>query len=161
VTAEVEVPAQGARGVIVAQGGRFGGWSLYAHEGRLKYFYNYFGVDHYEVEATSELHPGTHQVRMEFDYDGGGPGEGGNVALFVDGKRVGVGRVDHTVPVAFSTDETLDIGIESGSPVSSDYPAHDNRFSGRVNWVNLDARGIDEDRLVPAEIHYAAAMARQ
>ena len=76
VTAEVVVPSSGAEGVIIAVGGIIGGWSLYAKDGKLKYHYNFYGVDRYTVEGTSKIPPGTHQVRMEFKYDGGGPGEG-------------------------------------------------------------------------------------
>jgi hypothetical protein len=91
VTAEIEVPQAGATGVIVAQGGSMAGWSLYAHEGRLKYHYNYMAVRQYAVADSSSLPAGRHQVRMEFTYDGGGLGKGATVTLFVDGKQVGQG----------------------------------------------------------------------
>jgi hypothetical protein len=97
VTAEIEVPQAGATGVIVAQGGSMAGWSLYAHEGRLKYHYNYMAVRQYAVADSSSLPAGRHQVRMEFTYDGGGLGKGATVTLFVDGKQVGQGRIDRTI----------------------------------------------------------------
>src|SRR4029079_5019230 len=109
VTAEVDVPGPGAKGVIVAQGGGMGGWSLYAHEGKLKYFYNFLGMLHFEVTATSPLPAGTHQARMEFTYEGGGIGKGAAVALYVDGKKAGEGRVDRTHALFFSMDETLEV----------------------------------------------------
>jgi hypothetical protein len=96
VTAEVEIPESGAKGVIVAQGGGMGGWTLYAHEGKLKYFYNFLGMLHSEVSATSPLPAGKHQARMEFTYDGGGIGKGAAVALYVDGKKIGEGRIKRT-----------------------------------------------------------------
>jgi arylsulfatase len=96
VTADLEVPAKGAEGVMIAQGGRFGGWSLYAKGGKAKFVYNVLGIKSYEVESTSAIPAGKTQVRMEFAYDGGGPGKGGNVTLYLDGKPVGKGRVDQT-----------------------------------------------------------------
>src|SRR4029079_16653358 len=88
VTAEIDVPDAGAEGVIIAQGGNIGGWSLYAKGGKLKYCYNLLGLQHFYVESKGPLPTGTHQVRMEFTYAGGGLGKGGTAALFVDGKKV-------------------------------------------------------------------------
>lgn len=161
VTAEIVVPHSGAEGVIVAQGGRFGGWSLYAKSGRLKYCYNYFDIEHFFVEGTIAIPPGTHEVRMEFNYDGGGPGKGGTVSLVVDGDKVGEGRVDRTVPVGFSIDETCDVGQDFGSPVSPDYHPHQNSFSGEVNWVHIDLSGDDYDREVSPKERFQAAMVWQ
>ena len=118
VTAEVVVPPSGAEGVIVALGGIIGGWSLYAKDGKPKYCYNFYGVNRYTIEGTSTIPPGTHQVRMEFEYDGGGLAKGGTVTLYVDGKKVGEGRVEQTEPMVFSADETCDVGNEFGSPVT-------------------------------------------
>lgn len=159
VTAAVVVPAAGAEGVIVAQGGRFGGWSLYAKDGRLTYCYNFFAIEHVFVEAAAALPEGPHEVRVQFTYDGGGIGKGGVVSLFVDGARAGEGRVERTVPIAFSLDETCDIGRDTGAPVSPDYPARANRFSGEVDWVRIDITGDDHDHQVPAEDRFQAAMA--
>jgi len=141
VTAEIEVPESGAEGVIVAQGGLIGGWSLYAKDGKPKYCYNFFGLHRYTVEGATKLPSGKHQVRMEFQYDGGGIAKGGTVTLYVDGKKTGEGRVEQTEPFVFSADETCDIGDEFGSPVTDDYPPH-KKFSGEVNWVQLD---VDKD----------------
>ena len=96
VTAEIVVPATGAEGVIVAQGGNIGGWSLYAKGGKLKYCYNFLGIQCFYAESSSPLPPGDHQVRMEFAYAGGGLGKGGTVSLYVDGKKVGEGKVGAT-----------------------------------------------------------------
>jgi hypothetical protein len=114
VTAELEVPAAGAKGVIVAQGGSMGGWSLYAHEGKLTYFYNFLGMLHFKVTATPPLPAGTHQVRMELTYDGGGHGKGATVTLYVDGNAVGTGRIGRTHFLIFSMDETLEVGCDVG-----------------------------------------------
>jgi arylsulfatase A-like enzyme len=161
ITAELDVPEGGASGVIVAQGGSVGGWSLYAKEDKLTYCYNYFGIDLTFVRADAPLPAGTHQVRMEFAYDGGGTGKGGAVALSVDGEQVGEGRVAATVPNAFSADETCDVGREFGSPVSPDYGPQDNAFSGEVNWVQIDLEGEDSDHLISPEERFQIAMARQ
>jgi arylsulfatase len=163
VTAEVVVPTKGAEGVIIAVGGIIGGWSLYARKGKPIYHYNFYGVHRYVIEGTSEIPPGLHQVRMEFVYDGGGLAKGGNVILYVDGTKVGEGRVDQTEPLVFSTDETCDIGFQSGTPSSTDYGPHGNRFSGEVNWVEIDLGkdAISLDHLIDPEDRLRLAMARQ
>jgi arylsulfatase len=163
VTAEIEVPAAAAEGVIVAQGGNMGGWSLYAHEGKLKYFYNFLGIQHFDVTASSPLTSGAHQARMEFTYDGGGMGKGATVALYVDGKKVGEGRVGRTHALFFSMDETLEVGCDVGEPVSPDYGARDNAFNGKVKWVqiDIDAAAKDVDHMIGAEERFQVAMARQ
>jgi hypothetical protein len=127
----------------------------------LTYCYNYFGIDRDIVIATTPIPAGTHQVRMEFAYDGDGLGKGGTVTLYHDGQQVGEGRVEATPPVAFSADETCDVGREYGSPVSSDYGPHDNVFTGEVNWVQIDLEGEDNDHLVSPEERFQVAMARQ
>jgi arylsulfatase A-like enzyme len=161
ITADVDVPKSGAEGVIIAQGGSTNGWSLYAKGGKLKYCYNFFGIDLSFVEATQPIPAGHRQVRMEFKYDGGGLAKGGGVTLFVDGKQVGQGRVEKTVPMAFSGDETCDVGREAGSPVSTDYGPTGNEFSGEVNWVQIDLEKDDHDHLISPEERFQVAMARQ
>ena len=163
VTAEIEVPAAGAKGVIVAQGGAMGGWSLYAHEGKLKYLYNLLGVREFAVTAGTPLAAGTQQVRMEFGYDGGGLGKGATIALYADGKKVGEGRVDRTHLFIFALDETTEVGCDLGEPVSQDYPPRGNEFNGKVNWVqiDIDAAAKDIDHMIGAEERFRLAMARQ
>jgi arylsulfatase len=163
VTTDIEVPASGAKGVIVAQGGNMGGWSLYAHEGKLKYHYNFLAILHFDVTASSPLPAGQHQVRMEFAYDGGGVGKGAIVALYVDGKKVGEGRLARTTAFFFSMDETLEIGCDVGEPVSPDYGPRGNEFNGKVNWVqiDIDAAAKDVDHKIGAEERFQLAMARQ
>jgi arylsulfatase len=163
VTADIEVPKSGAEGVIVAQGANIGGWSLYAKKGKLKYCYNVAGVNHYFVESKSELPAGPHQVRMEFAYDGGGLGKGGKVTLFVDGSAVGEGRIPMTQAFVFSADDGLDVGEDSGAPVSPDYGPQGNAFNGEVKGVQLAIAAAAEsaDHLVNAEDAIRIAMARQ
>ena len=128
VTADLTVPDGGATGVIVAQGGAFGGWSLYLHEGRPTYCYNLFGIQRFHVRADQAVPAGDHQVRLEFTYDGGGLGKGATADLYVDGTQVATGRVDATVPMVFSGDETLDVGSDTGTPVSDDYNSRGQRL---------------------------------
>jgi arylsulfatase len=163
VTAEIEVPKSGAKGVVVAQGGAMGGWTLYAHEGRLKYLYNFLGMQRTAVSSRSPLPAGTHQVRMEFTYDGGGIGKGAAIALYVDGSRVGDGRVARTHALFFSMDETTEIGCDVGQPVSPDYGPRGNEFTGKVNWVriDIDAAARDVDHMIGIEERYQLAIARQ
>ncbi len=163
VTSEIEVPPDGAEGVIIAQGGRFGGWSLYAKDGRAKFHYNVLGIKSFDVEATEPIPTGTTQVRMEFAYDGGGMGKGGNVTLYYDGKEVGSGRVDQTQGFVFSADETTDIGYESGTTVSPDYTAHTSKFNGKIDWIRIDLGddAKDADHYIEPDERFRIAMARQ
>lgn len=163
VTAEVTVPESGARGVIIAQGGRFGGWSLYACEGRLKYCYNAAGIQLTHVAGRTSIPAGTHQLRIEFAYDGGGLGKGGTITLYLNGQKDGGGRVEQTMPFVFSIDETCDIGRDAGTPVSPDYGLRGNEFSGNVNWVELavDEAATDDDHLAGGEERFQIEMMRQ
>jgi arylsulfatase A-like enzyme len=161
ITAEVEVPPKGAEGVIIHQGGAFGGMSLYAKNGKAKFAYNFFGLQTFATEASQPIPAGKHQVRMEFAYDGGGLAKGGNVSLYYDGKKVGEGRVERTVPMLFSGDETTDVGRDTGTPVSSDYTRHTSVFSGKVNWVQLDLGKDAHDHFISSEERLNVAMARQ
>jgi arylsulfatase A-like enzyme len=163
VTAEVVVPEAGAEGVIFAWGGITGGFSLYAKGGKPKYCYNFCGLQHFFVEGDRAIPAGTHQVRMEFIYDGGGLAKGGTVSLFIDGKEVGEGRVEITEPFAFSADETVDVGMEGGSPVSPDYGPRDNAFNGQVNWVEMDVDqdALDQDHFLTGEERFHVALALQ
>jgi arylsulfatase A-like enzyme len=163
VTAEVVVPEASAEGVIIAQGGAFAGWSLYTKDGRLKYCYNLLGLQRFTIEGDAVIPAGTHQVRMEFAYDGGGLAKGGTVTLYVDGEVVGQGRVEGTVPLIFSGDETADVGRDTASPVSDDYTGETSIFTGTVNWVQIDLGddAKDADHLITPEERLRVAMARQ
>ena len=149
-------------GVIVSMGAGIGGWSLYAKDGKLKHCYNFFGIEKYFAQSERAIPAGTHQVRLEFSYDGGGLAKGGTVSLFIDGEQDGQGRVDQTVPMLFGTD-TCDVGSDAASPVSPDYGPKDNAFNGTVNWVqiDIDQAAEDLDHLITPEERYKVAMARQ
>lgn len=161
VTAEVEVPESGAEGVVIAQGGRFGGWAFYAKAGRMKFVYNLLGLQEFAAVADEPVPAGTRQVRVELAYDGGGLAKGADVTLFHDGSPVGSGRVAATQPMIFSADETTDIGYESGTTVSADYTARGSRFSGRIHWVQLDVGDDDHDHYIDPEERMRIALARQ
>jgi len=163
ITSEIVVPEDGAHGTIVSQGGAFGGLSLYATEGRPAFCYNFFGLQQFKVYGDEAIPGGEHQVRVEFTYDGGGLGKGGNVVLFVDGTQVGEGRVAATVPMLFSADETTDVGTDSATPVTDDLGPKQVHFTGRVNWVQIDLGedADDADHLISPEERYRIAMARQ
>jgi arylsulfatase A-like enzyme len=163
VSAQIVVPDRGANGVIVAQGGAFGGWALYLHQGRPAYCYNLFGLQQFKVYGGREIAPGDHQIRAEFAYDGGGLAKGGTVTLFVDGEPEGNGRVGATVPLLFSGDETTDLGSDTATPVSDDYGIRGSEFTGRIRWVQLDidAAAEDLDHLITPEERLQLAMSRQ
>ncbi len=161
VTAEVDVPQGGAQGVLIAQGGRFGGWSLYMKDGKAKFVYNLEGLKITTIEAVQPVAAGRHQVRSEFAYDGGGLAKGGILTIYYDGKKVGEGRIDRTVPMTFSADETTDVGRESGTPVSPDYDRKTSVFTGKINWVQIDLGKDDHDHLISADERLRLAMTRQ
>lgn len=163
VAAEIEVPDDGASGVIVAQGGAFGGWSLYVRaDGFPVYCYNLLGLHRTKVAGSAPLAAGSHRLVMAFDYDGGGPGLGGEVRLLVDGEQVGRGRLERTVPLVFSLDETCDVGRDTASPVSDDYTADASAFTGQIHQVQLEvAKGTPDFRhLIDPEHRLAVARAR-
>ncbi|MGH6997423.1 MAG: arylsulfatase, partial [Phenylobacterium sp.] len=163
VTAGLTVPEGGAEGVIIAQGGNIGGWALYAKGGKLKYCYNLLGVQYFYVEAADAVPAGDHQVRMEFVYDGGGLGKGGTATLYVDGQKVGAGKVAATAAMVFSADDGCDVGRDTGSPVSEDYGPHGNAFNGQIRGVEISIADGPEnsDHMVSADEAVRVAMARQ
>ncbi len=161
VTADVEIPEDGAEGVLIAQGGRFGGWAFHVKDGRAKFTYNVLGIHEFTTQADETIPSGSHQVRMEFAYDGGGLAKGGDVTLYYDGNKAGAGRVEMTQPMVFSADETTDIGYESGTTVSPDYTAHTSRFTGKIKWVQIDLGTDDNDHYIDPEERLRVAMARQ
>ena len=138
ITAHVEIPAGGANGVILAQGGRFGGWSLYVNNGKPAYTYNFVGLKQYTVEGGERLAPGKATIKLEFAYDGNGRGKGGTSTLFVNGGQVGSGRVEHTNANVFSVDDNADVGVDQGTNVSPAYKERENKFTGRIEKVQVD-----------------------
>jgi arylsulfatase len=162
VTAQVDVPdGRPLDGVVIAQGGQFGGWAVYAKDGHLVYAYNVLGIHLFTVVSDAPVPSGSHEIRVEFAYDGGGLAKGGDVSLYCDGDQIGSGRVEATQPLVFSADETTDIGRESGTTVSPDYTAKTSRFTGKLHWVQIDLGDDDHNHFIDPEEHIRIAMARQ
>jgi arylsulfatase len=140
ITAELVIPAKGANGVILSQAGRFGGWSLYAKDGKPMYTYNYAGLSSSRVASTRQLPEGKVTLRYEFKYDGGGVGKGGTGALFVNGDKVAEGKIEKTQANVFSADEGADVGVDGETPVTDDYKAGDNKFTGKIQKVTVELK---------------------
>jgi arylsulfatase len=141
ITADIEVPESGGNGTLIAQGGRFGGWSLYVKDGIPAYAYNFLGLKSTTIASSGKLAPGTAKLRLQFDYDGGGPGKGGNATLFVNDEKVAEGRIDLTQAGMFSADETADVGIDLGTPVVEAIGAEaGSRFTGRIPSITVEIK---------------------
>jgi len=140
ITAEVEVPEGDANGVILAQAGRFGGWSLYLKDGKPTYTYNFVGLQRFTISSQQALAAGKATVRYEFDYDGGGPGKGGIGRILVNGQQASEGRIEHTQCCVFSADEGADVGVDEGTPVTEDYNGRDNKFTGKIHRVTVELK---------------------
>jgi hypothetical protein len=138
ITAPVELSDGPANGVIISQGGRFGGWTLYMKDGKVHHEYNFFGVERTNIADTSVLSPGKHLIKYEFIPDAARAGTGGNCILFVDGKQVAQGHILKTVPFIFSGDEGVDVGLDAETAVSDDYKQGDNKFTGTIVKVTID-----------------------
>jgi arylsulfatase len=139
ITAEVEIPKNGADGVILAQAGRFGGWSFYLKDGKPAYTYNWLGLERYTVAGTQAVPAGKATLRFEFAYDGGGLGKGGTGTLFVNGKEVAKGRIEKTQFAIFSADEGADVGADEGTPVTEVYKVP-FKFTGKIDKVTIDLK---------------------
>jgi arylsulfatase len=141
LTADVEIPAGGGDGTLIAQGGRFGGWSLYMKDGKPGYAYNYLGMEHTAIASAQALPPGKATIRFDFEYDGGGPGKGGTGTLSVDGKQVAQGRIERTQPAIFSADETADVGIDLETAVVESVGSEKaSRFTGKIPRLVVEVR---------------------
>jgi arylsulfatase len=143
ITADLEIPMGGAKGVVIAQAGRFGGWSLYLKDGKPTYDYNYLGLEHFKVAAPEALPPGKATIRYEFAYDGGGLGKGGTGTLLINGKKVAEARIEHTQCCAFSADEGTDVGTDNETNVTDDYKDRDNKFTGRIAKITIQVTPTD------------------
>ena len=141
ITAEVEIPDGKARGIVIAQGGRFGGWALYVKDGVPAYTYNYLGLKSTTIAAEKPLPAGKATLRYDFAYDGGGPAKGGTGTLYVNGEKVAAGRLDVTQMGMFSADETADVGIDLGTPVVEAIGSEAaSKFTGRIPKVTVEVR---------------------
>jgi hypothetical protein len=147
VSAVMEIPVDGAEGVVITQGGRFNGWGLYLLAGKPVFHYNLMGIQRYTVAGEEKLAPGKHTVVLDFKYDGGGLGKGGVAKMIVDGKVAAEGKLDKTIPFRISADETLDIGEDTGTPVSEDYHVP-FKFTGDLKEVVVS---LGEAKLTAAD----------
>ena len=138
VTANVELVGND-RGIILTQGGKFGGWALYMDGGKPAYTYNWFGLEKYTIASDEALPAGPAEVKLEFAYDGGGMGKGGLATLYVNGEKVSKGRVERTTPAVFSGDETADVGKDDATQVVAAFEnVRDSHFTGSVTSVTVD-----------------------
>lgn len=137
ITADIEVKEGSMDGVLVCQGGKFGGWSLYIHNGIPTFLYNFFGQKQYFIRAEKALEPGTNQIKVEFVYDGGQMGSGGEVTLYVNGMEAAKKRLERTVSFTISSDETANVGIDIGTPVSPEYTCENSRFQGDIFQIHI------------------------
>lgn len=158
ITADVEIPKTGANGVILAQAGRFGGWSLYLKDGKPTYTYNFLGLQRYTVAAKQALPAGKVTVRFEFAYDGGGPGKGGVGTILVNGKTVATGRIERTQCCFYSADEGTDVGADEGTPVTEAYKVP-FKFTGKISKVMIELKEMKRaDSEEAAQARKAAAL---
>ncbi|MCC6418475.1 MAG: arylsulfatase [Gemmataceae bacterium] len=140
ITAQVEVPAD-ARGVLLAQGGRFAGWSLYLKDGRLSYAYNWFGIDRTTITSRGAVPAGKATIRFAFAADSAKPGTGGKVTLHVNDQKVAEGRLERTVPFMYSAEDGADVGMDDGTPVTEAYrPGPPSRFTGRIRRIDIELK---------------------
>jgi len=144
ITAELDIPKGGAKGVILAQGGRFGGWSLYMKDGKPVYTYNYLGLERFTVASNRAIPAGAAAVVLDFVYDGGGLGKGGMATLSVNGETVAEGRIGKTQPLIFSADETADVGLDNQTPVAEGIGIgrDETRFTGKIHKIILDVKDV-------------------
>jgi len=127
------------RGIIICQGGKFGGWALYMNNGKPAYTYNYFGIESYTVASSKKISIPNAEIKLVFEYDGGGNGKGGIATIFVDGEEVAKGRVEKTQPAVFSADETADVGLDDATQVADKVfkDLNDSKFTGFVKDVTI------------------------
>jgi arylsulfatase len=143
LTADVEVEGDKNHGVLIAQGGRFGGWTFWVKNGKPAYSYNFLGLELFQVEAQKSIPAGKHTLKVAFDYDaeGGKRGGGGKVELYIDQEKVGEGRVGKTHANVFSLDDTADTGVDTGTPVDETYgEGAMNAFTGQLQKVRIQIR---------------------
>ena len=138
ITANVDLKGND-RGIILSQGGKFGGWALYMDDGKPAYTYNWFGLESYTVESPTAAGEGRAEVKLVFAYDGEGPGKGGQATLYINGEQVADGRIKQTQPFVFSADETADVGKDEATHVVSSVfrDMKDSEFTGYVEKVEV------------------------
>jgi arylsulfatase len=139
-SADVEIPQGGANGVILAQGGKFGGWSIYLKDGKPTYQYNWLGLERYTLGSDKPVPPGKATIRFEFAYDGGGLGKGGTGRILLNGTEIAKGRIDKTQCCVIALDETADVGKANGTPASNEYDVP-FAFTGTIDRVVISLEG--------------------
>jgi arylsulfatase len=140
VTAQVELKDDKTGGVIIAQAGYFGGWTLYMKDGKPHHEYNWFALERTNIAGDAALSPGKHTINYEFIPDAAKPGAGGKSILSVDGKKVAEAQIPKTQPFAFSGDEGADVGLDSETNVSPDYKQNANTFTGKIISVTVEQK---------------------
>jgi Sulfatase len=157
--AEVDIPQSGAEGMIVTQGGRFGGYGFYLLKGKPVFLYNFVDLKRTRWEGPDVLSPGKHTLEFDFKYDGlglgtlafnnmSGIGRGGTGVLKVDGKEVARQTIEHTIPLIMQWDENFDIGADTGTPVDDNDYQVPFKFTGKLNKLTLN---IDRPKLTPED----------
>ncbi len=139
ITAQMEIPKKSAQGMVVTQGGLFGGWALFLDKGKPTFHYNLVGVARYTIAGQKALSPGKRTLAFDFKYDGGGIGKGGTGTLLVDGKQIARGRIEKTIPIRVTLDEGLDFGEDTGTPVTTSYDVP-FKFTGNLEKVTIDLK---------------------
>lgn len=141
ITAELDVPNDGGHGIVLAQGGRFGGWALYVKDGKPAYDYNWLGLQRFTIASSKKLPAGKSTIKFEFAYDGGGMGKGGNGTLYINDEKVGEGRIEYTQAIVFSADETADVGIDLATPVVETIGSEKkSKFTGHIPKVTVELK---------------------
>jgi arylsulfatase A-like enzyme len=160
ITAKLEIPKGGASGVVLAQGGRFGGWSLWLQEGRPVFTYNWLGVERTDIAATRPLSTGSASIRFAFDYDGGKPGAGGMGRIYVNGTKIAERKIVKTQPNVFSADEGADVGMDEGTPVTEAYrvPA---KFTGTIDEVTIEVKPVGAAEKMAVDQDNAEGLAKE
>lgn len=149
ITGELEI-GPNPNGVLVCQGGRFGGLSFYVKNGKPCFTYNFVGLNSTTIASNVALSPGKHTLVFDFKYDGGGPGRGGTGTISVDGKVVGEGRIERTQPGIFSVVDLADVGVDLGTAVA-DYGSS-SKFSGTIRSVNVQRNQVPPPSGTPSLI---------
>ena len=137
ITADVEIPKEGAEGMIVTDGGRFGGYGLYLLKGKPVFVYNFLGIERFRWEGKDALAPGKHTIVFDFKYDGPGMAKGGTGVLSVDGKEVASKKIPHTIPAILTIDESFDVGVDTRTGVDDKDYQLPFRFTGKLGKVQF------------------------
>jgi arylsulfatase len=160
ITADIEVPAGGAEGMLVTSGGRFAGWGFYVLKGKPVFLWNVLDLERPRWEGSDALTPGKHTVEFDLKYDGlgsgtlafnnmSGVGRGGTGVLKVDGKEVATRKMEKTLPITLQWDESMDIGSDTGTPVDDQDYQCPFTFTGKFSKITIK---VDRPQLSPEDI---------